>query len=39
MPRAPGYDFIIQGMGGMMDVTGEPRRRRRRRSASPMPTS
>ncbi len=20
----PGYDFIIQGMGGMMDLTGEP---------------
>ena len=20
----PGYDFIIQGMGGLMDVTGEP---------------
>lgn len=25
-PRAsePGYDFIIQGMGGIMDLTGEP---------------
>ena len=20
----PGYDFIVQGMGGMMDLTGEP---------------
>ena len=23
-PSAPGYDFIIQGMGGMMSVTGLP---------------
>ena len=22
--RRPGYDFIIQGMGGIMDLTGEP---------------
>jgi crotonobetainyl-CoA:carnitine CoA-transferase CaiB-like acyl-CoA transferase len=24
MRRAPGYDFIIQGMGGAMSLTGEP---------------
>ena len=24
MPRRPGYDFIIQGMGGIMDLTGAP---------------
>ena len=23
LPRAPGYDFMIQGMGGLMSVTGE----------------
>lgn len=22
--QRPGYDFIVQGMGGMMDLTGEP---------------
>jgi crotonobetainyl-CoA:carnitine CoA-transferase CaiB-like acyl-CoA transferase len=33
-----GYDFIIQGMGGAMSLTGEPDGRRKRR-ASPMPTS
>jgi crotonobetainyl-CoA:carnitine CoA-transferase CaiB-like acyl-CoA transferase len=24
MPRPPGYEFIIQGMAGVMDITGEP---------------
>ena len=24
MPARPGYDFIIQGMGGIMDLTGAP---------------
>ena len=24
MQRGPGYDFIIQGIGGIMDLTGEP---------------
>ena len=36
-PRA-GYDFIIQGMSGMMSITGAPAASRRRR-ASPSPTS
>ena len=31
-PRA-GYDFLIQGMGGLMSITGRPRRRARRRPA------
>ena len=24
MRTRAGYDFIVQGMGGMMDLTGEP---------------
>ncbi len=30
----PGYDFIVQGMGGMMDLTAGNRTANRRRSAS-----
>ena len=33
MPRAPGYDFMIQGMGGLMSITGERDDRARRRAA------
>jgi crotonobetainyl-CoA:carnitine CoA-transferase CaiB-like acyl-CoA transferase len=36
-PRA-GYDFIVQGMSGIMDLTGEPDGAPER-SVSPLPTS
>ena len=43
MPPRAGYDFIIQGMGGLMALTGEPDGRaaegRRRRSPTSSPAS
>ena len=36
MPPRAGYDFIIQGMGGIMDADRRAGRARRRRPASPI---